>query len=82
LDKKAASPPQMDGSIEFARWHQCATLSDTWYLFHPSPHTKRYLDRFNCFFHRSRQKVPIFYNGRPLFPLKIAPIAWGIWTSV
>jgi len=24
FDKKAASPPQMDGSIIFARWCQCA----------------------------------------------------------
>jgi len=50
---------------------------------HPSPHSKRHLNRFSRFAHRSRQTVPILYNGLPLSPpLKIASFHQVIWTPI
>ena len=87
---KTASPPQMDDSIVFARWCQCALscgqIGATWRI------------RLNsCFLRFTRvhntngksigavvsaqltAEIPILYTGRP-FPSKLPLIMRGIWT--
>jgi len=45
--QQAASPAHMDGSMLLARWRQCAPHHA--FLGHPSPNSKRHLDRFSRF---------------------------------
>jgi len=78
---KAASPQQMDGSIVFVRWCQCALtwghIDATWriqlnlcFLGPPESITQTADRSVQPFLHSLRQKVPKLYNGR-LFPPKL-----------
>jgi len=76
---KTALPPQMDGSIVFARWRQCAHMGGhigatrriRLYSFGPPESTTQTANQsVQPFLHSSRQKIPILYNGRR-FPQKL-----------
>jgi len=78
--KKAASSPQMDGSIVFARLHQCA-LHVTHASLDPPELTSQTtsLDQFSRFC-TAHDRVSLYFTmGRP-FPPQNCPFAWGIWT--
>jgi len=64
---KAASPPQMDGSIVFARWRQYA------FAWGSQPNGKL---TGSAILHSSQQKVRILLQWAPLSP-KIALTHWG-----
>jgi len=70
--QKAALPPHTDGSVVFARLRQCAP-----HLIHFSLTSQIASPSVKPFLHSSREKVPILYNGPPLFPFKIAHLQWG-----
>jgi len=83
---KSVSPQQMDGSVVFTRWRQCALpwehIGAAWrirlnlyFLGAPEATTQTANRSFQAFLHSSRQKVPILYNGRP-FPPKL-PLPMG-----
>ena len=82
---KAASPPQTDGSIVFARWRQCALpcghIGATWRIrlnlsfLRPKYTTQTSNRTVQPFLHSSRQKVLILYNGLPFSPK--CPFPWG-----
>ena len=75
LDKKAASPLHMDGSVVFARWRQCAPASNTFPWTFPSPYPKRHVDQFShfCTAHSLRS---LHFTAGP-FPSKL-PLFMGI----
>jgi len=84
---KAASPPQTDGSIVFARWRQCTLpflappdeYDWTGASFGPPEFsTKRHLDWFIGF---CTGKSPYTLQWVSLSP-KIVPFSWEIWTSI
>jgi len=57
----------------------CGIWTPSNIMAHPTPHTKRHLDRSAVYLHRSRQRVPIVYNGPPLSssPSKL-PLCVGV----
>jgi len=66
-----AGPPNMDSSIVFVRWRQCAPHVTHASLGPPESSTQTASRSVQPFFHSSRQSVPIPYLGRT-FSLKIA----------
>jgi len=68
----------MDGSIKFARLHQCAPQSHTCSLDPPDSTSKITSPSVQPLLHSSRQSVPILYNGPSLPPQKL-PLCRGIW---
>ena len=52
------------------------TPSNTWFTgpTHPNQHLKLYIQPF---LRSPRQRIPILYNGQPLFHLKIVPLYMG-----
>jgi len=64
--QSTALPPQMDGSIVFASWHQCAYLSNTGFL---GPTRVHILNGFlfcSATFVQLTAEGPILFNGTPL----------------
>ena len=83
---KAASPQQTNGSIVFARCHQCALpwghIGATWrirlnlcFLWPTSPQLKQQIDRFSRFCTAHGRKSLYFATGAP-FPQN-CPFPWG-----
>ena len=60
----------MDGTVIFARWHQCVPHLIHVSLDQPQSTAQTASRSIQSFLHSSRQSVRIFYNGPPL-PLKI-----------
>ena len=85
---KAASSPQTDGKIVFARWCQCAVplehIVATWRIqlnlcfvqAHPSPQPKRQIDRFSHFC-TAHGRVSSGMPGHVLSPNNCS-FGWGI----
>jgi len=65
FDIKAASPLHMDGSVVFARFHQCAPHLIHASLAHPNPQPKQHLDRFSHFCTAHGRASVYFTMGRP-----------------
>ena len=77
FDKKAASPPHMDGSTVFARWRQCAPPSNIWL---PGPSGRSIPDGISigpAGFAQLTADRPYALQSAAL-PLKISPFPWGI----
>jgi len=89
---QTALPPQIDGSVVFARWCQCAVpyghigaiwrirlnLCFLWPFWVHNP--KRQIDWFSRFCTAYGRMLLYFTMGDP-FP-KNFPFSWGIWTPI
>jgi len=87
ISHKTARPLQMDVSIVFARWRQCALpcghIGTTWRIrielvlpsAHPSPQPKRQINQFSCFCAARGRKSLYFTVGTP-FPQNCC-LSWG-----
>jgi len=73
--------PHTDGSVIFARLHQCALHLPHAFLDPPPSPGPKSISIGSPFLYSSRQGVHVLYNGPLLFPLKIA-LYLGIWTSI
>jgi len=77
---KAASPPHTDGSIVFARWHQCSPLSNIWFPGHTWLSIPNCISISTAVFAQITAGYPCTLEWTAILPLKIAPLRWGIWT--
>ena len=66
----------MDGSIVFARCHQCAPHLIHASLYPPESTSQTWSQSVQPFSHSSQQEVPIHDNGPPLSPVN-CPFVWG-----
>ena len=73
IRQQAALLPHVDGSMVFARWHQCAPHPIHASLGPPKSKSQMASRSIQPFWHISRQGVDILYNRPPSYPLKNAP---------
>ena len=67
----------MDGSLVFAKWRQCAPLSNVRFLDPPKSTLQTASRSVQPFLHSPQQKVPILYNGPPSLPPSKLPLCMG-----
>jgi len=68
---KAASPLQADDSNVFARWHQCATPSNTVPRTHQTQHHKLHLNQYSHFCTAHGKEFLYFTIGHSFSPSKL-----------
>ena len=76
---KASSPLHMDGSVVFARWRQCALISNTWFLDPPDSASQTASQSVQPFLHSSRQRPESPYTLQWATPFPPQNCPFPLW---